>query len=54
MNTANVYGNIGSVRNQGFEVSPETPYISGNRGGLTWDDETLYSPANKNKHPQAE
>jgi len=47
MNTANVYRNIGSVRNQGFEVSLNTINVR-NQGGLTWTTSFIFA-ANKNK-----
>lgn len=46
MNTANVYQNIGSVRNQGFEVSLNT--INVRSQGLTWTTSFIFA-ANQNK-----
>jgi len=46
MNTANVYQNVGSVRNQGWEVSLNT--INVRDRGLTWTTSFIFA-ANKNK-----
>jgi TonB-linked SusC/RagA family outer membrane protein len=46
MNTANVYQNIGSVRNQGYEVSLNT--INVRSQGLTWTTSFIFA-ANQNK-----
>jgi len=46
MNTANVYRNVGSVRNQGFEVSLNTINIRSQ--GFTWSTSFIFA-ANSNK-----
>jgi TonB-linked SusC/RagA family outer membrane protein len=47
MNTASVYQNVGSVRNQGYEVTLKTVNVK-NGDGLVWTTDFIFA-ANKNK-----